>query len=284
MLWEDSAVNPEPSVRVEPISQATSGGALRFLSRAPYCNVFLTHFVLHGSPAATRRNVVVVLEGGAVRGVAYFGRQIAIAADAEAVEPLAQYARRRRGERMIVGPRETVVAFWERIRRWHESPRLVRERQLVMMVDRKHLQSPRDGVTVRQAKPDDWRAVAEGSAQMIRHELGYDPRATSPDFSAGVREMIERNLWWIGLQNGDPCFLCNVGPWSDRTLQLQGIWTPPAMRGRGLATASLIAICDRLLDVSPTLSLYVNDFNAAAIALYERVGFEHVADFQTILF
>jgi len=59
---------------------------------------------------------------------------------------------------------------------------------------------------------------------------------------------------------------------------------PTALRGRGLATASLAAICNRLLETTPTLSLYVNDFNEAAIALYRRVGFDHVGDFQTLLF
>ena len=62
------------------------------------------------------------------------------------------------------------------------------------------------------------------------------------------------------------------------------MWTPPELRGRGLATGSLAAICDRLLEISPTLSLHVNDFNHPAIALYRRVGFEHVSDYQTMLF
>lgn len=274
----------ETGVRVEPISQSNGGAALGYLSRAPICNVFLAHLILHGSLSATRRNVVIAREGDAIHGVAYFGRQITLAAEREALEPFAQYAQRRRGERMIVGPRDTVAAYWEIVRDWHEPPRLVRERQLVMMVDRNRLRPQQDGVVVRNALAGDVRDVAAASAEMIRHELGYDPRAASPDFSAGVRQMIERSLWWIGTQNDQPCFFCNIGPWSEHTLQLQGIWTPPAMRGRGLATLSLAAICDRLLEISPTLSLYVNDFNEAAIALYRRVGFEHVADFQTLLF
>ncbi len=132
--------------------------------------------------------------------------------------------------------------------------------------------------------PKSGARVADGSASMIAHELEYDPRRDSPSFDAGVREMIERKLWWVGVWHEQLCFFCNVGPWSDRTAQLQGIWTPETHRGHGLATASLSAICDRLLLMSPTLSLYVNDFNEEAIALYHRVGFEHVGDFQTILF
>jgi hypothetical protein len=36
--------------------------------------------------------------------------------------------------------------------------------------------------------------------------------------------------------------------------------------------------------VHPTLSLYVNDFNEPAIALYERVGFRRAGEFATLLF
>jgi predicted GNAT family acetyltransferase len=96
--------------------------------------------------------------------------------------------------------------------------------------------------------------------------------------------MIEEQLWWVGESLGRLCFFCNIGPWCPKTVQLQGIWTPPEYRGRGLATAALSAICDRLLDDSPELSLYVNDFNEPAIALYRRLGFEVVSEFRTLLF
>jgi uncharacterized protein len=34
----------------------------------------------------------------------------------------------------------------------------------------------------------------------------------------------------------------------------------------------------------PTLSLYVNDFNAPAITLYRRLGFRDAGELQTIFF
>lgn len=257
---------------------------MEYLSRSPYLNVFITHVLLHDLPSPSRSDVVVAADSQGVSGVAYCGRQLALAAEPSALPALAEHARRRRGERMIIGAHETVRAFWELIRGWHGRPRLVRDRQLVMMLDRARLRPYENRVTVRHARLDETRAVADGSAQMVQQELAYDPRRGVPDFTAGVARMIERELWWVGTADGEICFICNLGPWCDRTVQLQGIWTPPELRGRGLATASLAAICDRLLDFSPSVSLYVNDFNEPALALYRRVGFEHVGDFQTILF
>lgn len=270
---------------IEPVSNATQAAALAYLARAPYLNVFLSHVLLHDRTVTDGRSVTVALDGPSVLGVAYWGRQLVLAADRNAIPAFGEFAKRRRGERMIVGPRETVRAYWDAVRSWHAAPRLVRDRQWVMVVDRERLRAVEHrAIIVRHAKIDEWRAVAESSAQMVRQELDYDPRRGAPEFGAGVRQMIERKLWWLGVEDGRICFFCNVGPWCTQTIQLQGIWTPPELRSQGLATASLAALCDRLLDVSPTLSLYVNDFNEKAIALYRRVGFERVGDFQTLLF
>ncbi|HVN69748.1 MAG TPA: GNAT family N-acetyltransferase [Candidatus Binatia bacterium] len=267
---------------IAQLSRSNEASALEYLSREPILNVFLDYVIVHDTPA--RKNVAVVLDGDRVDGVIHSGRSLVVAAEPRAIGELAEYLRRRRGERMIVGPRDQVRALWERMREWHDPPRLVRDRQLVMAVDRASLRPYERLTEVRYARIDESNAIADGSAEMVRQELDYDPRRGAPEFRAGIRQMIERRLWWVGTAEGRICFLCNIGPWSEKTIQLQGIWTPPELRGRGLATASLAAICDRLLEVAPVISLYVNDFNDTAIALYDRVGFDRTGEFQTLLF
>ncbi len=174
-------------IRIERISAATEPAALEYLSRAPYDNVFLSYLVHFDRVPTTRHNIVVAIEDGRVAGVAYFGRQLALASEPHALEALAEYAKRHRGERMIVGPRSTVRAFWDLVRSRHAKPRLVRDRQLVMAIDRGRLRPYPRNVAVRHARTQEWGAVVESSAQMIEHELAYDPRRASPDFVPTVR-------------------------------------------------------------------------------------------------
>ncbi|MGR4065224.1 MAG: GNAT family N-acetyltransferase [Vulcanimicrobiaceae bacterium] len=270
--------------RVEPLTPAREDAALAFLDRSPFENVFLASLVSRPIHPELQRSLCVALDDERIAGVGYFGKQIVIACDDVAIEAFAKTARRFSGERTIVGPRETVRRLWDFMRGWHPPPRAVRDRQPVMAVDRGRLQTVPGPVSVRRARGDEWRDVTENSARMIEHELEYDPRELSPEFSSNVRYMIERGLWWVGESEGRTCFFCHVGPESARTAQLQGIWVPPELRGRGLAANALSQVCDRLLKRHETLSLYVNDFNAAALALYDRVGFNQVAEFQTLLF
>ncbi|MBV9270308.1 MAG: GNAT family N-acetyltransferase, partial [Candidatus Eremiobacteraeota bacterium] len=183
----------------------------------------------------------------------------------------------------IVAPRGTVEKFWNRVRKWHTPARLVRVSQPVLAVDRLSLRQHANGVPVRRAVAAEWRIVANNSARMIEHELAYRPR-DSMEFDTNVRQTVERGLWWVGEANGELCFFCNAGPRSSATLQLQGIWTPPEHRGKGYGSAALAAISEELLNDNPTLSLYVNDFNEPALALYRRIGFSRVSEFSTILF
>jgi predicted GNAT family acetyltransferase len=141
-----------------------------------------------------------------------------------------------------------------------------------------------DDVSVRPATVAEAELVAEHSAQMILGELGYDPRASRAGFVTTIRRSIASGLWWVWIVDGVLRFQCNIGPRSASTAQLQGVWTPPALRGHGYATLALAAIARRLLRHERSLTLYVNDFNGPAIALYERLGFRRVGTFATYLF
>jgi ribosomal protein S18 acetylase RimI-like enzyme len=271
-------------LKVERYSLSDEKAVVEFLGRAPYDNVFLTHLVLSDPLALARGALYVAYDDGAVRGVAFFGRQVVLAADDEAIDAFVSLAVQHRGERMIVAPRPQVARYWSSVKRQHQPPRFVRDRQPVMMVDSSTLAAGDDRVVARKARSDEAPDVAQNSAQMILGELGYDPRTIPGDFVGGVRQMIARRMWWVGERAGELCFFCNVGAWSPRTAQLQSIWTPPALRGSGLATLALIGVCRQLLQEVPSLCLYVNDFNTAAIRLYERAGFSTVGEFQSILF
>jgi predicted GNAT family acetyltransferase len=66
---------------------------------------------------------------------------------------------------------------------------------------------------------------------------------------------------------------------------VQGVWVDPEYRGQGLAAGAMAAVVrDALRRVAPTVSLYVNDYNAPARRVYARCGFVPHGSFATVLF
>ncbi len=66
--------------------------------------------------------------------------------------------------------------------------------------------------------------------------------------------------------------------------QIQGVWVEPSRRGQGLAGPGMAGVVELAqAHVAPHVSLYVNDFNTRARRVYERVGFDYVDTFATIL-
>ncbi|WP_415803386.1 GNAT family N-acetyltransferase, partial [Isoptericola cucumis] len=80
-------------------------------------------------------------------------------------------------------------------------------------------------------------------------------------------------------------FKAELGAVAGGVAQVQGVWVAPALRGRGLAAPGMAAVVTAARrDVAPVVSLYVNAYNAPALATYRRVGFEQVGTFATVLF
>lgn len=256
-----------------------------YLARRPYDNVFLQWIVEGGLGSGIALDSVVVWRAAdrQIAGAAFFGPQIVIAADdVAAIDSFATEARQRPPARMIVGPRVIMNHFWARVRTWYQKPSLIRPSQPVYALE--SAPAPSEAAPVRKARLDELELIAANSAEMMIVELGYDPRAHRANFLQGVARLIERGWWWVWVEDGELRFQCNIGSQTPQTAQIQGVWTPPDLRGQGYAYGALSEICRHLLVEVPSISLYVNDFNTDAIDLYERIGFQRTGEFTTYLF
>lgn len=272
--------------RLEALASERRDEVLAYLARSPYDNVYVSWLIATGQIA--RGDAFVWRDdAGAIGGVCYTGAQIvAYATDDAAIDAFAERARGTRDVRMIVGPRANVERYWSHARAWMPAPSATRTSQPVYALERPDTLAPfvtRDGDVAR-ATRDELDEIVPEAAAMIAGEIGGDPSRASCEFRSRTARIIDVGWWWRYRVDGRLAFMCHVGSETPATAQVQGVWTPPGMRGEGHATVGIATICARLLERFATLSLYVNDFNVRAIALYERVGFTRVGEFQTILF
>lgn len=221
-----------------------------------------------------------------VVGVGYDGPQIVFAGDETAVDAFArEFTHHGATRRMIVAPRPLVERFWRRAGRHFLRPSAIRKSQPVYALEPQWLRREIEPIgDIGRATIVEADELIAHSARMSAGELGGDPNRIDPIFRERGEAAIRAGALWRCRVDGRLVFLCHIGPMTAATVQLQGIWTPPEERGKGLATRALATICARLLAEHRTLSLYVNGFNDRAIALYERVGFRRVGEFASILF
>lgn len=80
--------------------------------------------------------------------------------------------------------------------------------------------------------------------------------------------------------------VAGVHVWSPtyRVSALGNVTTHPGVRGQGLATAVVAALCRRLLDTVDHITLNVKADNLAAIAVYTSLGFTPIADYSEFRF
>ncbi|MFD0788427.1 GNAT family N-acetyltransferase, partial [Micromonospora azadirachtae] len=87
---------------------------------------------------------------------------------------------------------------------------------------------------------------------------------------------------YVGVHDGGALVaVAGVHVWSPayRVAALGNVTTHPRVRGRGLGTAVVAALCHRLRDSVEHVTLNVRADNGTAVRLYERLGFTRVADY-----
>lgn len=217
----------------------------------------------------------------------YLGANVVpIAATDQAIEAFAARARQiPRRCSSIVGPSAAVLDFYEQVRRAWGEARDIRPHQPMLLIAHPPAVPSHPGV--RAATMDDLDALFPASVAMFTEELGISP--LTHDGGAAYRRrvagLIAQGRAFLLMADGEVVFKAEVGVVAHDVAQIQGVWVHPGHRGQHLSEPGMAAVVELTRQrFAPTVTLYVNDYNHAALATYHRVGFQQVGEFATVLF
>jgi predicted GNAT family acetyltransferase len=185
----------------------------------------------------------------------------------------------------IVGSADAVLGLWQRLAASWGPARDVRPCQPLLATDAPPSVAADPGV--RLVRSDEIDLLYPAAVAMYTEEVGVSPVADGGAlaYRERIRDLVHGGRAYARIVGGRVVFKAELAVITRRTAQVQGVWTAPDWRGRGVASAGMAAVVrDALRRVAPTVSLYVNDYNDPARRVYARCGFRTVGTFATVLF
>lgn len=212
---------------------------------------------------------------------------VPVGCDEESARAFARHAReQRRRPTTIVGLSDAVGWFTDELDGAWGTPRDARWSQPHL----EYVGPPRvdPDPLVRSSTMADLEALYPACVAMYTEEVGISPEASGGAdlYRARVKQLVGRQWSFVRFDDdGRLLFKAEVACATPYAAQVQGVWVPPDLRGRGLASAGMAAVAEAVRDeIAPVVALYVNEWNTGARRVYERVGFVETARFTTLMF
>ena len=185
----------------------------------------------------------------------------------------------------IVGPASEVLDLWSRLSPSWGSAREVREDQPVLAMHEQSRVTIDD--EVRYSTLADLDELVPACVAMFTEEVGVSPNSGggASAYRNRVAELVSARRSFVRYLGDELVFKAEIGTVGSEVAQVQGVWVKPEYRGKGISVPAMAAVVKYVLaDIAPVVSLYVNNYNAPALATYRNVGFEQVDTFATVLF
>jgi len=232
--------------------------------------------------------VIGVKRGGNLVAAVHAGANLMAVGDPDALPEVIERLGPRIRTQSILGPAYMVERVYNGlVRRWGTSWAAVRELRAhqPLMVYRAGdaipvVPDPR----VRVMAPDDLDIYYSAAVTMYTEEVGTSPFDASDSYRQYVRYLISNSRAFGASDGYRVWYKTDVGATSGGVCQVQGVWLDPALRGHGMAEPLMAAALQLIAPRWPTVSLYVNDYNARARHMYDRLGLSVAGEFATVLY
>ena len=216
---------------------------------------------------------------GRLTGVALLGHYIICYGDDAAFAAFADAAvKSKANSRVLFGPQADVESIWGHLSQQGRETKHVQTHQW-MVCEKARL--PLGALQLRRANLDEAPLVAVAQAETIQQECGYDPRNNDPEgFLRRVADRIGRGRTWVRVDDGRVVFKAELMSVTPEAVYLEGIWTHPACRNRGIARECVSELVHRLLRRHKAICLVVEEQNITAQRVYQKVGFVLANSYQ----
>ena len=285
------AVPVEGSWSVRKLGERDRGHVLDFLDREPLKNVFLISKIIDDGLGMVTPFVEIAHEGRTA-AIASIGSNIVLAAAPDLSETVRDTALAMISDmiatsyypvRAVIADAGLVEGLWRRLSTRVDPPTVVRLNQPVYVLERSRTRLP-DLEEMRYAVAADLDALVPACAAMHLEEVGIDPLARDAvAYRQRVRDLISQKRAVVRVINGRVAFKCEYSAVTKRYIQLMGVWTAPEFRRRGYAREGLLEVCGHILRQKKAVTLFVNDFNRPARALYESLGFVEAGNNRALI-
>ncbi|MEN8180965.1 MAG: GNAT family N-acetyltransferase [Myxococcota bacterium] len=276
-------------VHVRPLQRRERDAARAFLMRRPRENLFLLDLASQGGraqPGEMRAELVAGWRDHGVVGVASLRPSLCLASgiDGAMIDGLLP-ACESLGSGLVKSEGPTVDRLWKGLQAAGRRA-LVDRREIAHELEPGggRLRSAPQGVVLRRAQSDDLEALVFAARASLREEQRPDPYEGDPEgFRRWVHGRVGNAL--VAEVAGRVSFVAYADVRRAEGWLLQGVYTWPAFRRRGLAAAGVSQLCEQAFAAGAThVQLAVVEGNRPGEALYERLGFRRFATLRTILF
>jgi RimJ/RimL family protein N-acetyltransferase len=262
--------------------------ALALLARAPLEHLYLLDLVDHlgrpPAPGEARPELLGVWQAGTLAGTASLRPSIALALEPEAVDAVLPFV-----EGVGTGLMKSEIRVVSRL--WHALAARGR-RALVDRTETAHVLEAGGeiscelppGARLRAGAPADLPDLVEAARASLLEEKRPDPfDGDAEGFRRWVRGRLDKAL--VAELDGRVRFVAYADVRRAEGHLLQGVYTWPGWRRRGLARAGVAALCQlAFAEGAAHVQLAVVDGNVAGERLYADLGFRPFTKLRTILF
>lgn len=288
----------KPSTRLRVTEQVPRAVALAFLKSDPRENVFLISRIQRMGTATSRnpahgRFLGAFDDDQSLRGLCFLGNTgtMVLSVDeawvaGEFVEPILDAGHL---FTIMVAEFDAGRAFLTRYKKKSGRKPSLDRKQIYYVADTSDLSKRfAKEIDMEQASLDSIDELTDLACAMVTEDLKLERgQVDRHHYRLRMTEKVmDGRAYLCRGEDGQPLFKCDLSVVGADGGLMEGVYTPNAHRGQGVASRAMWTITRELLQRQkvPFIALHVDEKNKAARKVYERVGFREVRPYRLTLF